>query len=82
MDDFDPNITHNFSIPKEFLNQLYDFTGGKDGNSGFVLSYVNDQGKALVYSKASSEIVEMGLRKALEKYLMQMEEGEISIDLS
>ncbi len=82
MEDFDPNISHNFNIPQDFLDKLYGFTGGKDGNSGFVLSYVNDEGKALVYTRASSEIIEMGLRKALEKYLMQMEEGEISIDLS
>jgi len=81
MEDFDPNSEYHFSIPKDFLERLYDFTGGKEGNAGFVLSYVNDEGKALVYTRASSEIVEMGLRKALEKYLMHMEEGEISIDL-
>ena len=81
MEDFKPE-EYNFNIPEDFLEKLYEFTGGKDGNSGFVLSYVSDEGKAMVYTRASSEIVEMGLRKALEKYLMQMEEGEISIDLS
>ena len=40
MEDFDPDIEYNFNIPKDFLDKLYEFTGGKEGNSGFVLSYV------------------------------------------
>jgi len=82
MEDFDPNTECNFQIPAEFLDKLYEFTGGSEGQSGFVLSYVDDEGKAMVYTRASSQIVEMGLRKALEKYLIQMEEGEASIDLT
>jgi hypothetical protein len=80
-ENIDFNELPNFQIPQGFLDQLYDFTGGVDGNSGYVLTYVDDQGRALVYSRSSSQIVEMGLRKALEKYLMELEEGEISFDL-
>ena len=75
------NELPNFQIPQSFLDQLYDFTGGSEGNSGYVLTYVDDKGRALVYSRSSSQIVEMGLRKALEKYLLELEEGEISFDL-
>lgn len=79
---FDPDQEYHFQIPQEFLDRLYNFTGAQDGNSGFVLSYVDDSGKAMVYSRTSSQIVEMGLRKAMEKYLLQMEEGETSLDIS
>jgi hypothetical protein len=34
----------------------------------------------MILSKAGTQIVEMGLRKALEKYLIQMEEADISIE--
>jgi hypothetical protein len=71
-----------FEMPNNFLEKLYEFTGDNKGNSGFVLSYVDDSGRAMVISKYSSQIVEMGLRKSLEKYLIQMEEGEASIDIS
>jgi hypothetical protein len=78
---FDPEDIPNFQIPESFLDQLYDFTGSSEGNSGYVLTYVDDNGRALVYSRSSSQIVEMGLRKALEKYLIELEEGEISFDV-
>ena len=81
-DSFNPENDFHFQIPQEFLDKLYEFTGGVEGQSGFVLSYVDDEGKAMVYSRSSCQIVEMGLRKALEKYLLQMEEGETSLDIS
>jgi len=79
---FNPDSDFHFQMPEEFLDKLYEFTGCSEGQAGFVLSYVDDEGKAMVYSRASSQIVEMGLRKALEKYLIQMEEGETSLDIS
>tara|TARA_Y100000361_G_C11157496_1_gene345107 strand:- start:1438 stop:1707 length:270 start_codon:yes stop_codon:yes gene_type:complete len=78
----DPDNLPHFQIPENFLDQLYDFTGGADTGGGFVLSYVDDRGKPLVYSRTSSQIVEMGLRKALEKYLTEIEEGETSFDFN
>ena len=79
--DFNPEDIPNFQIPESFLDQLYEFTGNSEGSSGYVLTYVDDKGGALVYSRSSSQIVEMGLRKALEKYLIELEEGEISFDI-
>ena len=77
---FNPEISSKFLIPEDFLERLYGFTGGGKENAGFILSYVDDSGKAIVYTRASCQIIEMGLRKALEKYLIELEEGEISID--
>ena len=79
--EFNPEELPKFQIPESFLDQLYEFTGNSEGSAGYVLTYVDDNGRALVYSRSSSQIVEMGLRKALEKYLLELEEGEISFDI-
>ena len=34
----------------------------------------------MILSKVGTQIIEMGLRKALEKYLIQIEEADISIE--
>ena len=78
----DPENLPNFHIPEKFLDQLYDFTGSPDAGRGFVLSYVDDGGRAMVFTKTSSQIVEMGLRKALEKYLAQIEDIETTFDIT
>ena len=78
----DPENLPNFHIPEKFLDQLYDFTGGPSSGRGFVLSYVDDDGRAIVFTKTSSQIVEMGLRKALEKYLSQIEDAETTFDIT
>ena len=46
------------------------------------MSYVDDEGRAMVFTKTSSQIIEMGLRKALEKYLVQIEDIETAFDIS
>tara|TARA_Y100001951_G_C11128995_1_gene177155 strand:- start:114 stop:389 length:276 start_codon:yes stop_codon:yes gene_type:complete len=72
-DEFNPGKI--FSVPESFLDKMYEFTGnGEDG--GFILAYVNQQGKPMIQCKISSQIIEMGLRKALEKFLGDMELGE------
>ena len=81
MQEFDPEELPNFTIPESFLSQLYEFTGGKEVGKGFILSFVNEDGRAMVYNNSSSEIVNMGLRKALEKYLVQIEEQENSLNI-
>ena len=71
------NIGDNcqFSIPDSFLEKMYEFTGGGD-NGGFILAYVNPAGNPMINCKIGSQIVEMGLRKALERFLEDMEMGE------
>ena len=64
-----------FTIPNSFLDKLFEFTGD-GGDGGFILAYVTQDGRPLIQCKIGSQIVEMGLRKALEKFLDDMELGE------
>lgn len=46
------------------------------------MAYVDQDGCPVIYTKVASSIVEMGLRKALEKYLIEAENSEESVDMS
>jgi hypothetical protein len=75
--DFNHDDLPNFVLPESFLKQLFDFSGSTDGNRGFILAFVNQDGSPMVYTKTDNEIIDMGLRKALEKYIIQIEESEL-----
>lgn len=66
----------NFSIPESFLDKMYEFTGDGSDTGGFIIAYVNQEGQVVINCKIGSQIVEMGLRKALETFLTDMEFGE------
>ncbi len=72
----DPENLDSFSIPESLLEKLFELTGDADHSKGFILTYVNQSGKPMVYTRSQNQIVEMGLRKALEKYLISLEEAE------
>jgi hypothetical protein len=81
-DDYiDPENLSKFNLPESILQQLFEFTGSTSGDSGFILSFVNQDGLPSVITKATSPIVEMGLRKALEQYLEQIAAQEIELNL-
>lgn len=65
-----------FKVPKNFLDQLFELSGTGD-NKGFVLCFVTQQGSPMIYTKTSSQIIEMGCRKALEEYLKDSEDSQI-----
>lgn len=75
-DNIDPDNLGPFSIPEAMLQKLFEFSGDADHSKGFILAYVNQSGKPMIYTKSQNQIVEMGLRKALEKYLVDLEEAE------
>lgn len=66
-----------FVLPKSFLDQLFEFSGSSDGNKGYILAFVNQEGAPMIYTKTDNRIVEMGLRKAVEKYIIESEEAEL-----
>lgn len=75
-ENFDENNLPSFIFPEAFLEQIFEFTGSTEGNRGFLLVSVNQEGAPTVFAKADNQIIEMGLRKALEKYLLDTEEAE------
>lgn len=72
MKDIDPEELEDFYLPESLLKEIYNLTGEFDGNRGFILACVGQEGKPFIYSKFSNEIIELGIRKALEEYLMRM----------
>ena len=81
-ENFNDNDMPSFVLPESFLNQLFEFSGSTEGNRGFLLAFVNQEGSPMVYTKTDNQIIEMGLRKAMERYLMEIEEGEVPFDSS
>tara|TARA_Y100000114_G_C11577816_1_gene239587 strand:- start:180 stop:458 length:279 start_codon:yes stop_codon:yes gene_type:complete len=75
-EEIDPENLGVFSIPESMLQKLFEFTGDADHSKGFILAYVDQTGKPMIYTKSQNQIIEMGLRKALEKYLISLEEAE------
>ena len=81
--DIDPDNLPLFQLPESFLNKMFDLTGsGSEQNRGFVLSYVSHDGRPMVYARAETQIIEMGLRKALERYVTEMERSEDAQNLN
>lgn len=75
-DEFNEGQFPSFVLPESFLNQIFEFSGSTEGNRGFMLAFVNQAGEPVVYTKADSQIIELGLRKAMEKYIIESEESE------
>lgn len=72
----------NFKIPENFFNKLFEFTGSDDSSRGFIVAYVDQDGCPMIYSKVCSPIVEMGLIKAIEKYLDEVDNDQQSLDIT
>ena len=78
----DPNDLEKFRIPANLLERLYDFTGSSaDQTKGFLLAYTDQDGHPMVLCKAGSPIIDMGIRKALEKYLIEIENADMGYDV-
>jgi len=58
-----------FHMPQNLTDQLYELSGNADKYKGVVLGYISEDGVPLIYAKYDSQIIEFGMRKALEKYL-------------
>ena len=71
-----------FKIPENYFNKLYEFSGSDESSKGFIVAYVSQDGCPMIYTKVASPIVEMGLVKALEKYLDEVDNEQNSIDMT
>ncbi len=80
MNNLNPDEFTSFQIPDNFLEKLYEFTGAtEEASKGFIICYADQTGTPMILTRAGTPITEMGLRKALEKYLMQIEEADLSM---
>ena len=83
MSDIDPNNLPKFQIPQNILEQLYEFTGNTtESSKGFLIAYTDHEGSPMIFCRAGSQIVEMGIRKALEKYLIEIENVDAPFDIN
>ena len=84
MDDsmeINPENLPQFTIPEALLDQLYSFTGGDtEEGRGMILAFVSQDGSPAIMSRTSTQVVEMGLRKAIEQYLAQLAAEGATID--
>jgi hypothetical protein len=75
MKDIDPDNLEDFKIPENLLNELFELTGESESSRGFLLACVGQDGRPFIYSKSASQVVELGIRKAIEEYLIEIQEG-------
>jgi len=62
-----------FSIPENFIDKLYEFSGGVDKYKGFILVLCTENGSPTIYTKYDSSIVELGLKKTLSDFSLEKE---------
>ena len=83
MPNIDPDEIGVFQMPQDLLDKLYEFTGnGHDSSKGFLLAYTDQNGTPLILCKAGSQIIEMGIRKSLEQYLIGLENVDSPFDIN
>lgn len=58
-----------FSIPDNFIEQIYELSGGADKYKGMVLALCTENGSPMIYSKYDSTIVELGLKQTLINFI-------------
>lgn len=73
MKDVDPENLEEFKIPDSILDEIYELTGESSSNRGLLLVCVGQDGRPFIYSRAENPVIELGLRKSLEQYLMELE---------
>jgi len=62
-----------FELPKKLMDDLYEASGGADRNKGFILISCNEAGQPMISMNCDSAVTEFGLQKALEKYLISID---------
>jgi hypothetical protein len=65
-----------FVIPGNFIDKLYELSGGADTYKGLILILCNERGDPVIYSRCGSTVVELGLKKTLEGFLKDELEAE------
>jgi hypothetical protein len=75
IDPLNPDELPEFQMPRQVLDKIFEFTGSAEENKGFMLAYVDQSGTPQIITLASSLIIEMGIRKAVEDYITEYAEA-------
>ncbi len=75
-EEVDPESFNTFQLPESLLEKLFELTGDADHSKGFILAYVDQHGNPMIYTRSQNQIIEMGLHKSLEKYLISLEQAD------
>ena len=79
-ENIDPENLGRFIMPQSILDKLFDLSGDANGSKGFILAFVDQEGKPIVFTKSQNQIIDLGLRKALEQYLTDSEGSDLIYD--
>lgn len=71
--------TTMFEMPTNIIEQVYELSGNADKYKGVVLAYLSEDVSPVIYSKFDSQIVELGMRKALGQYLQSLDDSELPL---
>ena len=71
-----------FEMPSNFIEQIYELSGNADKYKGVLRAYVSEDGSPVIYCKYDSQVVEFGMRKALEKYLQNSDDAESAYNIA
>jgi hypothetical protein len=83
MSNVDPDNLPSFKLPPSLIEKLYEFTGdAHDSSKGILIAYTDQKGSPMIYTKCGSPIIDMGIRKALEKYLIEIEGADMPFDIN
>lgn len=79
-ENIDPENLGDFVMPESILEKLFELSGDENQSKGFIVAFVDQTGKPIVFTKTQNQIIEMGLRKALERYLEESEVANLIYD--
>ena len=83
MSEINPENLQSFQMPEDLLEKIFEFTGnGHDSSKGFLLAFSDQEGSPLILCRAGSQIIEMGIRKSLEQYLIGLENVDTPMDIN
>lgn len=74
-------FSQKYDIPIQFLENLFEMTGGSDKNKGYFLLYIDEEGNGQIKHKYDCQATEFAIMKFLEIYIAQYEANhQISYD--
>ena len=68
----DENKT-DFRLPTEWVDKIYELSGGADKHKGILMALSSEQGDPLIYFKYDSGMTEAALTKTMTDYLRNLD---------